>query len=180
MAGNNNAYGKNNPYGTKQGQGYEHVPKGGLPQYSEAWALIEASRRMAVSINAEDSVKAMREALRLNWKLWTIFQAELSEDTGVVPTDVRSDMLQLCHFVDKHTVDALHKPTEAKVTVLVEMNRNIAAGLLEGLNNSMKDAEGTQDALNADLSGGGLAPSPSNEEPQAAPAPLPSSFDENI
>ena len=68
-------------------QGYQHVPQPGSPTYTEAWALIEAARRMAVAIesNPGDDLKsrnAIRETIRLNWRLWTIFQAELTVATS--------------------------------------------------------------------------------------------------
>ena len=65
------AYG---PYGKTSG-GYSTVPRGGSPTHTEAWALTEAARRMAVSIAAfeEDPSKnnknKMRDAVRLNWRL---------------------------------------------------------------------------------------------------------------
>ncbi len=127
-----------------QGPGYGTVPQGGLPQYTEAWALIEAARRMAEATTAENPNEAMRETLRLNWRLWTIFQAELSGDDSTVPDDVRINMLTLCKYIDTHTVDAIHKPTAEKIEILVNINRNIAGGLLDGLKKAVEDAEGTE------------------------------------
>lgn len=51
-----------------------------------------------------------------------------------LPEDVRQNMLTLCKFVDKHTVEALKDPSPEKVFALVEINRNIASGMLESLN----------------------------------------------
>lgn len=123
--------------------GYGTVPQAGMPEYTEAWALIEAARRMAEAPTAEDPKAAMRDALRLNWRLWTIFQAELTAGTSKVPEEVRVNMLTLCKYIDQHTVGAIPFPTEQKMKVLIDINRNIANGLLEGLNNSIaaKEAE---------------------------------------
>jgi flagellar protein FlaF len=112
---------------------YNALPGPGVPAYSEAWALIEAARRMAESVDAPEGVAAMRDSLRLNWRLWTIFQASLSTEESGVPDDVRSNMLSLCQFVDKYTVEALVGPTARHVETLVNINRNIASGLLAGL-----------------------------------------------
>lgn len=124
-----------------QPSGYGAIPQGGMPEYTEAWALIEAARRMAEATLAEDSKTAMREALRLNWRLWTIFQAELTAGNSNVPEDIRISMLTLCKYIDQHTVDAIPFPTEEKIRVLVEINRNIANGLLNGLNKAIMEAE---------------------------------------
>lgn len=123
------------------GSAYGAIPQGGMPEYTEAWALIEAARRMAESTLAEDAKTAMREALRLNWRLWTIFQAELTVGNSNVPEDIRISMLTLCKYIDQHTVDAIPFPTEEKIRVLVEINRNIANGLLNGLNKTILEAE---------------------------------------
>ena len=151
-----------------QGAGYGAVPQGGLPQYTEAWALIEAARRMAEATTAENANEAMRETLRLNWRLWTIFQAELSGEESTVPDEVRLNMLTLCKFVDLHTVDAIRKPTAEKIAVLVDINRNIAGGLLDGLKKAVEEAEREQ----------GVQPAAA-PDPAAPTAPL-MGFDETI
>lgn len=115
---------------------YERRPTGGNPAQTEAWALIEAAKRMAVSITYDaGDVKATKDArkasLRLNWRLWTIFQAELTTERSDVPEDLRINMLTLCKFVDKHTVGALVNPTPEAITILIDINRNIAAGLAQ-------------------------------------------------
>jgi len=128
---------------------YGRVPQPGLPTYTEAWALIEAARRMAA---AADSAGAdatnikernrVRDSLRLNWRLWTIFQAEMTvDDRSNLPDDVRTNMLTLCRFVDKHTVEALKDPVPGKIATLIEINRNIASGLLASLENANKAAQ---------------------------------------
>jgi len=123
---------------------YGAAPQPGNPTYSEAWALVEAARRMAVPITRGDVTEneALRDeartALRLNWRLWTIFQTELSvEDSNVVPTQLRENMLNLCNFVDKQTVDCIGEPTAEKISALIDINRNIAQGLLESLNSAI-------------------------------------------
>ena len=83
---------------------YNSVEQSGMsPRQVEAWGLIEAARRMATSNTLEAPEKekreAMKAALRLNWKLWTIYQSELSLETSPVPEDIRMNMLTLCGFV---------------------------------------------------------------------------------
>ena len=50
-------------------------------------------------------------------------------------------MLTLCKYVDQHTVGALAEPTTEKIEVLVNINRDIAGGLLDGLKNSVGEVE---------------------------------------
>ena len=109
------------------------TPQEGNPRATEAWALTEAGRRLAQAA-ARGDAKIMREALRLNWRLWTIFQADLTVSLEATPdNDVIIGMLTLCQFVDRHTVDSLAEPTKEKLEVLVGLNRQIAAGLKESL-----------------------------------------------
>ena len=126
---------------------YDQIPQPGNPTYTEAWALTETARRMAKpiesgSLHTADNLAKAREALRLNWRLWTIFQTELSHEEGPVPDDIRGNMLSLCNFVDKYSVQAINKPTVERVMRLVEINRQIANGLLESLH---RKEEASQD-----------------------------------
>lgn len=131
-----------------QSSSYDTVPQPGNPSYTEAWALVEAARRLAVAIEHSSCEEPgantpVREALRLNWRLWTIFQTELSlTDESPIPPEIRANMLSLCNFVDKHTVDAIANPTPEKVSTLIEINRNIANGLLESISNAEEQAQG--------------------------------------
>lgn len=114
---------------------YERVPEAGQPAQTEAWALLEAAKRMASAIVSgpqgnKETEENMKHALRLNWRLWTIFQAELLDETCKVPDEIRVNMLTLCQFVDKQTVKILAKPTPDAMVPLVDINRNIAAGLM--------------------------------------------------
>lgn len=109
------------------------TPQEGNPRATEAWALMEAARRLAQA-SARNDVKLMREALRLNWRLWTIFQADLTVSHEADPTnEITINMLTLCQFVDHHTVDSLAEPTAEKLEALVNLNRQISAGLKESL-----------------------------------------------
>ena len=114
---------------------YHRVPEAGQPAQTEAWALLEAAKRLATAIvhgndDDKETKEARKDALRLNWRLWTIFQAELTQDRPDLDTEIHHNMLTLCQFVDKHTVGALFKPTADALSVLIDLNRNIASGLL--------------------------------------------------
>jgi len=120
-----------NPYGNAAINA--SMPQEGNPRATEAWALTESGRRLALAMRGNRN--AMREALRLNWRLWTIFQADLTVaiEGQETPSYVHVNMLTLCQFVDKHTVAALSDPTPERLQVLIDINRNIAAGLRESL-----------------------------------------------
>lgn len=145
------------------------------PQVTEGWALIEAARRLAESVQTDDptSVKArvaMRTALRTNLQLWTIFQASLMFEETNVPEDIRMNMLTLAQFVDRHTVKAMADPTPEQLVVLININRNIGAGLLGSPEDGVVNARPAEAEAPA-------APAPAPVPPQysapQAPAPAP-------
>lgn len=96
---------------------------------TEAQALLEAARRMDAAVGEEDR-DAYRTALRLNWRLWTIIQADVAGEESSLPDEIRQNILSLSVFIDKHTVSALAEPNGRKLRVLIDINRNIAAGLM--------------------------------------------------
>ena len=94
---------------------------------TEAQALLEAARRLDAAVGNQD---AYRAALRLNWRLWTIIQADVSGEGSPLPDEIRQNILSLSVFIDKHTVNALAEPGDRKLRILIDINRNIAAGLM--------------------------------------------------
>jgi Flagellar biosynthesis regulator FlaF len=109
--------------------GYSNAPQPGNPRQSEAWALTEAARRISDARDRHGPGPEFLAALRLNWRLWTIFQAELVSANSQVPDEIRSNMLSLCNFVDRTTVDLIADPVPEKANILITINRHIAAGL---------------------------------------------------
>ena len=125
---------------------YQRVPEAGQPAQTESWALLEAAKRLATAIvqgndDDKETKEARKAALRLNWRLWTIFQAELTQDRPDLDSELHNNMLTLCQFVDKHTVGALLKPTAEALSVLIDLNRNIASGLLNMPEDGAQQAE---------------------------------------
>ncbi|MEK7244555.1 MAG: flagellar biosynthesis regulator FlaF [Pseudomonadota bacterium] len=161
----------------QSGGSYPRQPAPGSPTYTEAWALVEAARRMAMAIESgpldnPDVRKAVRDALRLNWRLWTIFQTELSADESPVPIEIRQNMLSLSNFVDSHTVQTMADPSAEKIAILIEINRNIATGLLESLQASLQAAEAAQAQTKAPQAAGGKSGGKKESVPPEPPKPF--------
>lgn len=104
--------------------------QGGSPRETEGRALMEAARRLSVAKDNPGDQAALVDTVRLNWRLWTIFQSDLSEPDNNLPEELRNNMLTLCNYVDKRTVEILSNPTPEALDVLISINRNIASGLL--------------------------------------------------
>ena len=112
---------------------YRSVPAGGNPRETEAWALTEAARRMSMGQSDTVDVEEFLAAVRLNWRLWTIFQADLSTPECEVPLEMRQNMLALANFVDSRSVEIIATRNRDLATALISMNRNLAGGLFTAI-----------------------------------------------
>jgi flagellar protein FlaF len=68
-------------------------------------------------------------ALRLNQRLWTLFQVELASDDNPLPAEIKLSLLRLIEYIDRRTFDVVASPQPEKLGILIRINRNIAAGL---------------------------------------------------
>lgn len=117
-------------YPTQRRPAYSKAPPSGDPRRTEGWALTEAARRLAEAQRAPDNADAFMDAVRRNWRLWTIFQAGVASPDSPMPPDLKANVLSLANFIDRHTVGILADPQPKKLDILIRINREIAAGLL--------------------------------------------------
>jgi len=113
----------------KAPNGYTSRPSGDDSRSTEAWALGEASRRLALAAKTNDNGESLREALRLNQRLWAIFQAALSEPDCPLPQDIRDNVLTLSVMIDRHMMARLADLDGSKIGPILDINRAIAEGL---------------------------------------------------
>jgi flagellar protein FlaF len=103
------------------------------PRDLEASVLTRSAARLQSVITNWDTTQNRREvlgdALTYNQRLWTIFQAELLESDNPMPDEIKQNLLALSVFVDKRTFEILMSQDPQKINILIEINRNIAAGL---------------------------------------------------
>lgn len=78
---------------------------------------------------APDREAKLLEAIKFNQKVWSFFQAELSEPTNPLPKKLREDILNLSLFIDKRFFEVMAYPAPEKLTAVIDINFNIAAGL---------------------------------------------------
>ena len=121
-------------------QGYKSIAQAATPRMLEANALIEAARRISVAFadtisednSNPEAFEALRKALRLNWRLWSIFNAELLFESNDIPQEIRANMLILCKYIDTRTIHCLAAPTANNIAILIDINHHIASGLMSG------------------------------------------------
>ncbi len=68
-------------------------------------------------------------ALRFNRKLWNVFLSSVTSPENPLPQAIRQNVANLGLFVLKHTLAVEAKPEAAKLDVLININRELAAGL---------------------------------------------------
>ncbi|RPJ14014.1 MAG: flagellar biosynthesis regulatory protein FlaF [Deltaproteobacteria bacterium] len=98
----------------------------------EAEVLTKAALKLKACQNtwAENGQSINLEAaLKYNQRIWTIFQAEIEKPDNPLPDALKADLLKLSIFVDKRTLETLAYPMPEKLTILININYNIAAGL---------------------------------------------------
>ena len=89
---------------------------------------MQAAVRMNQAKEVGDKA-AMLAAVRLNWQLWTIIQADLLAPDCPIELELRGNVLSLAKFIDKHTVQFLGNPQAERLDVLININRELSAGL---------------------------------------------------
>ena len=96
----------------------------------EADLLLKAASRLQAIRDAWDSNKAdIHDALLYNRKLWSIFLTAVTGPDHPLPTAIRQNVANLGLFVMKHTVSVAADPRPEQLNSLININREIAAGL---------------------------------------------------
>ena len=81
--------------------------------------------------DSEGRNERLDAALNFNQQIWSIFQVELVQTDNPLPKQVRQNLLALSAYVDKRIFEIMAFPSPEKLSILIDINRNIAAGLLQ-------------------------------------------------
>lgn len=79
--------------------------------------------------DAPDRNQRLDAALRYNQRIWSIFQVEVAKPDNPLPAAIKRDILALSNFIDKRIFDTMAFPASEKLTIIIKINQNIAAGL---------------------------------------------------
>jgi flagellar protein FlaF len=112
-------------------QAYQTIAKQtASPRDLEADLLLKAASRLqAIRDNWDDTKATLEEALLYNRKLWSIFLTSATGGDNPLPSDVRQNVANLGLFVMNHTVNVTADPKPEKLNTLININRELAAGL---------------------------------------------------
>lgn len=81
------------------------------------------------SWDAPDRRKRLSDAVSFNQKVWSFFQAELTNPENPLPKNIRQDILTLSIFIDKRLIEVLAAPEKDHLSIVIDINFNLAAGL---------------------------------------------------
>jgi len=95
----------------------------------EAMAFTRAALKLEDAKKLTDNPTEFGKALRFNHLLWTIIQADIVEPANKLPPEIKANIMSLSIFVDKQTAKVLRTRNAADLEVLININRNLAAGL---------------------------------------------------
>ncbi len=103
------------------------------PRDIEAQTLLKAANKLQDAVNNADPLSEQTmQALMFNRKLWTVFLGSVTGEESQLPKALRENIANLGLFVMKQTMTIQAEPSANKLTVLININREIAAGLRAG------------------------------------------------
>jgi flagellar biosynthesis activator protein FlaF len=101
------------------------------PRELEATLLLQAAARLQSVHDAWDSNRCqLDDALLYNRKLWSVFLSEMTDSKNPMPRALRQNVANIGLFVMNHTVAVMKDPRPEKLDSLININREIAAGLM--------------------------------------------------
>ena len=101
------------------------------PRELEADLLLNAAARLqAIRDGWDDKNPELDAALLFNRKLWSIFVTAATNPGTSLPATLRQNVANLGIFVFKQTIAILADPKPENLGSLININRELAAGLL--------------------------------------------------
>lgn len=126
---------KTNPHAAAAGaygaSAQKHTPD---QRELEAHVLLKSAKFLQDLQNDWDNVTPdiLEETLKYNRQIWMLFyDTALENPEGDRPNDLRSNIINLANFIFKRELEIMSKPEKEKLNIMISINREIAAGLME-------------------------------------------------
>lgn len=134
MSNNANPPRPNNPHASAAGK-YDRHAQAHTPDQREleARVLIKAAKNMQTLRDDWENVTPdlLDDVLRYNRQIWLMFVDTAMEDGNPDrPTELRKNIANLGTFIFNHSIELLANPAKEKLDILIDINREIAAGLM--------------------------------------------------
>jgi flagellar protein FlaF len=96
----------------------------------EAAVLMNAATRLqGIRENWDKRQGELGDALTYNRKLWTVLVTSVTRPENPLPQPIKHNIMTLGMFIFSHTLDVLIEPEPERLGVLININRELAAGL---------------------------------------------------
>lgn len=100
------------------------------PREAEAAVLMKAAIQLqSIKDDWANGAGGLNHALNFNQKVWTILATEATEPSSPLPGELKAGIAKLAVFVFRRSLDAMIEPAAEKLTALISINQNLAAGL---------------------------------------------------
>lgn len=88
-----------------------------------------AARLQTVKDSWQSQDGRLEDALYFNRKLWTVLITSATRQDNPLPDQIKQNIANLGVFIFQRTVDLELAPEQRKLDILININREIAAGL---------------------------------------------------
>jgi len=100
------------------------------PRELEAALLVKAATRLQiVADNWDQRANELDDALSYNRRLWTLLVSAVIAEDNPLPVGIKQNILGLANFIFNHTFQIAADPQPQRLGILININRDIAAGL---------------------------------------------------
>ena len=130
----------NNPYAQAASAYGDNAQKNTPDQRElEARILLKSAKMLA---DLQDGLEAantelIESTLKYNRQIWMMFyDTALENPDNNRPNDLRSNIINLANFIFKREMDIISAPEKQKFDVLININKEIAAGLMTQASNA--------------------------------------------
>ncbi len=122
----------NNPYTQAAGKYGKQAKETPDQRDLEGQLLLKAASEIQKLHDNWDSAtpEDIDNILTYNRKLWMLFFDTAIENPDERPVDLRNNIVNLCNFIFKRSLNIMSEPSKEKLRVLVDINRQVAAGLM--------------------------------------------------
>lgn len=112
-------------------EAYSNTAKAAVPprQLEASLLLKSASQMQDLHDSWSGDQSALEAVLHYNRRLWTVFVGSVSDEECALPQDVRNNVASLGVFIFKQTLDVQIEPKPEKLIPLININKEVAAGL---------------------------------------------------
>lgn len=106
------------------------------PRVLEGKLLLQAATKLEllarrITGNESVSLEEIGDTIDYNRKLWTVFVGDTMDPEHPLPLEIKNNIANLGIYVFKRSLEFLGDSTPDKLNILININRNIAAGLMK-------------------------------------------------